>query len=89
MIETANQGYVDKFVLQFSGAGATVQKQPLNDELKNEMERFFNNISLIYVKDESIERDVYIAFMPYSLEEEVNYDLAYTQILEAVQRYAD
>ena len=89
MIETANQGYVDKFVLQFSGAGATVQKQPLNNELKNEMERFFNNISLIYVKDESIERDVYIAFMPYSLEEEVNYDLAYTQILEAVQRYAD
>ncbi len=89
MIETADQEYVEKFVLLFSGEGATVQKQPLSDELRTEMERFFNNISLIYVKDESIERDVYEAFVPYSLEEEVNYDLAYTQILEAVQRYAD
>ncbi len=89
MIDTADQGYVDKFIVGVSMAGATIQKQPLNDELRTEMERFFNNISLIYVKDESIEREIYEAFMPYSLDEEVNYDLAYTQILEAVQRYAD
>ena len=69
--------------------GNLVQKQPLSDELRREMESMLSQIVMIYTTDNIINTQIYDAFIPYSLDEEVNYDLVYAKVLEAVQGYAE
>lgn len=89
MIETANQEYIPSFIVDYEEVGNVVQKQPLSDELRREMETMLNQIVMIYATDSIIETKIYDAFIPYLLDEEVNYDLVYAKVLEAVQGYAE
>ena len=89
MIETADQGYIPSFIIDYAEVGNLVQKQPLSDELRREMESMLSQIVMIYTTDNIINTQIYDAFIPYSLDEEVNYDLVYAKVLEAVQGYAE
>ena len=86
MIDWAEEEYVNTFTID---SDTTIHKQPLSEELRNEMEHLLKNIVLVYATKRTAEQGVYNGINPYCYGNIIDMDLLYNNTLEALQVYLE
>ena len=85
MIDAMENGWVKSFSYRSGGMTQTAAKEPLDPELRESMEQFLNNITLLYTPNYTVDQEVFWFLSTYQMSGGNSFETYYETVLEIIE----
>jgi len=87
MIDAMETGWVQSFSYRSNNMTQSIAKEPLDNDLRESMEQFLSNITLLYVPNYTADQEVFWFLSTYQMSGGRSFETYYETVLEIIEEH--